>query len=125
MLFMLLSPIQLQETTQIVDTGVKSIEKINDPILQILIMVLILAIVALATFFIKYFKAKERELKNINDVLLTTTATDLKLIFEFETTIEHYVNQNKSRENYVKKNYEILKDIKKQLDCALKNNKDD
>lgn len=117
---MLFNPIQLQETKQLVDAGAKSLEQINNPILQILIIVLILIIIVGGFLFFKYVKAKEKELKNINDILLQTTATDLKLLFEFETTIEQYVNQNKSRENYVKKNNEILKDISSQLDYVLK-----
>ena len=120
MSFMLFNPIQLQETKQLVDAGAKSLEQINNPILQILIIVLILIIIVGGFLFFKYVKAKEKELKNINDILLQTTATDLKLLFEFETTIEQYVNQNKSRENYVKKNNEILKDISSQLDYVLK-----
>ena len=115
MLHYFLSPIQIQQTKQLVDQGAKSLEQINNPILQILIIVLVLIIIALGYFLYTAFK----ERKELNQTLLKTTATDLRLLFEFESTLEHYVNQNKNRENYAKTNHEILKDLDKRLEYVF------
>jgi hypothetical protein len=83
-------PIQVQETKQIAETTAKSLEQIDNPILQILLIVLLVII----GFLLYAFYRKDNQIQKVHDKLIQTIHDDMDTIKEIKNAFEKSVSKS-------------------------------
>jgi len=114
------SLLQVQETKQVIETTSKSLEQIDDPILRILLIVLLVII----GFLLYSLWRKDKQIKEINNQLISTIKEDVNIIQELKDTFEHSAEQSKNSNLIMTRLETILNKMELKLDYVLNFKKD-
>jgi len=92
-----------------ISTATKFIERLENPILAILLIVLLALVYILFRMIINIYASKEKEVKELNKILLEVRESDKAMLMELKSTIEKYIDVEKRHSKLECQSYEILK----------------
>lgn len=119
--------IMMQQIDPIVKEGVSTFERIENPILVLLIVVLILGIIFMYKYFTKLavtlqttIAQKDEKITGLNNVLIEVRSSDAAMIVEFKNTLEKFVDTDTEYSDKLGDNNDLLQQLIIKIDVLLK-----
>ena len=119
--------ILLQEPFQVANKGLSAFEKIQNPILVILLVVLITVVIIVYRYFtalIKEYKAtvitKDMEIKTLNTVLQEIRASDVAVIIELKNNLVRFTDTDKDHITKLESVVSLLQQLITKIDLWIK-----
>jgi len=119
--------ILLQEPFQVANKGLSAFEKIQNPILIILLVVLITISIIVYRYFtalMKEYKAtiiqKELEIQSLNRVLQEVRASDAAMIIELKNTLVRFSESDKEHNIKLENTSSLLHQLVTKIDLWIK-----